>query len=136
MRRSASLAALVLLGLAACGGEPPPGLELTFQDQALLSEADVLAIYFYRDAEQTCTSIRAALPRPPSVLGPYLAELNGSDRLTGVLFRLSDVPPGTYVVYVDAQTRGGANVGSGCTPGQRVLEDQLAPIQVVISDNP
>lgn len=136
MRRSSNFAAVVLLSLWGCGAEAPPGLELVFQDQALLSEADLLAIYFYRDAEQTCASIRAALPRPPSVLGPYLAELNGSDRLTGVLFRLSDVPPGTYVVYVDAQTRGGANVGSGCTPGQRVLEQQLAPIQVVISDNP
>jgi hypothetical protein len=135
MRRDSRIAAFVLLTIGlGCGHEAGPGMSIEFADRALLSQAEVLAIYFYKDEGADCGTIRATRPRPPSVLGPFLAELGDPERQNGALLRFPDIPPGTYVVFVDAQTRSGSNVGTGCTPGQVVAEDQLSTIQVVISE--
>jgi hypothetical protein len=135
MHGSARLAALVLLSLTACGGPPEaePQVTLRFERRALLEEASLLALYFY-GAGADCSTLRASAPRPPSLLGPFSAELDAASRETGVLLRLEPIPVGEYVVLVDALDLNGRNVGSGCAPGQRVFERQVSAIQLVISD--
>ncbi len=128
MYRSAYLAAFVVL--AGCGDEPPP-MELRFSNQALLEDASLLAIYFY-ESNRTCAEVRAQVPRPQSLLGPYQANLDDQGRQEGVVFRLDEVPVGTYLVFVDALDANGAQVGVGCSPGQQIFEKQRTPIRVEI----
>lgn len=137
MRRSSSRAVVIaaLLSLAACGGaQEQPRFEIELQSQRLLSEASLLAIYFYGE-DQTCDSVRAAMPRPTSVLGPFRANLDEAGRDSGIIFRQDAVPVGTYLVFVDALDNNGGLVGTGCSPGQRVAEREVSAIRVTVQDS-
>ncbi len=138
MRRSTSRAVVIaaLLSLSACGGPPEgtPGFVIEMQSQRLLSEASLLAIYFYDEA-QSCESVRATMPRPTSVLGPFRADLDDAGRDSGIIFRQDAVPVGTYLVFVDALDVNGALVGTGCSPGQRVNEREVSAIRVSVQDS-
>lgn len=140
MHRDRSAPAHVLLVaaalLAACGTEKAgttPSIGIEFSEQALLDRASVVAIYFYQ-AGTACADLRAAVPRPQSVLGPYQAALDDQGRERGIVFSINEVPAGEYVVFVDALDANGANVGSGCAAGQRIFDRQVSRIRVVISD--
>lgn len=128
------LTLVALGGLAGCGGpEEGPRFVIEMQSQALLEDAALLAIYFYGEG-RTCEELRATLPRPTSVLGPFRADLDDAGREAGIVFRQDAVPVGTYVVFIDALDANGALVGNGCTPGQRVLEREVASIKVLIRE--
>jgi len=101
------------------------------QSQALFEDAALLAIYFY-GADANCETLRNTMPRPTSVLGPFRADLDEAGRTSGILFRQDAVPVGTYVVFVDALDVNGGLVGTGCSPGQRVLEREVASIKVLV----
>jgi len=109
-------------------------MELEFTSQALFADAALLAIYFYGE-DQSCEQIRASQPRPTSILGPYRANLDDAGRQSGIVFRVDAVPVGTYTVFVDALDLNGGLVGTGCSPGQRVLERDVAAIKVTIQDS-
>lgn len=133
MHRSACLAVALVLTLAGCGGEAAvPDMAIAFESKALLADADRVAIYFYPGASD-CTMLRQTLPRPRSLHGPYAASLDDAGRESGILFRLEEIPVGTYVVFVDALRMNGENVGSGCAAGQQVFDQQISPIRIVIS---
>jgi hypothetical protein len=124
---------LTVLALAACGGEEEPrGMAIAFATEALFAESTQVAIYFYT-GEITCDEIRATLPHPQSVLGPYTAPVGEEARSRGVTFTLDDVPVNTYVVFVDALDASGTIVGSGCSPAQQVFEGEVSRIRVKIS---
>ena len=130
------LTAVASLGLFGCGGpEAREGMQIHFQSQALLADAQLVAIYFY-EPERVCAELRTTQPRPPSILGPYQAALDDAGRRAGISFKLNEVPVGEYVVFVDALDGHGRNVGTGCAPGQQVFDRQLSGIRVVISENP
>ena len=132
--RAVFLAALLSLGGAACGGpETQTDMVIEMQSQALLEDASLLAIYFY-GADQTCETVRAAMPRPPSVLGPFAANLDAASRQAGALLRQDAVAVGTYLVWVDAFDDNGGLVGTGCSPEQRVLEREVSSIKVLVRD--
>ncbi len=137
MRRSTGCTLLIaaLLSVAGCGGadEVSPQFTIEMGSQRLLSEAALLAIYFY-GAEQSCAGVRATLPRPTSVLGPFRADLTDAGRTAGIVFRQDAVPIGEYLIFVDALDANGALVGTGCSPNQRVLNRQVAAIQVTVQD--
>lgn len=139
MHRGADPAARTLLrailaaaALAGCGGDAP-AMQIAFDNRALLDRTAFLAIYFY-DATQSCTTIRATTPRPVSILGPYRADLDAEGRSRGVVFRLDEVPVGSYTVFVDAIDLEGGNVGSGCAPGQQVFDREVSGIRINVSD--
>lgn len=138
MRGDRSLAAVALLiaasaGVSSCGGEGArPKMAIEFERKELLAEATQIAIYFYT-GEITCEAIRASLPHPPSVLGPYVADIDEEGRTQGISFPLDGVPVDTYVVFVDAIDASGTVVGSGCAPGQQVFEGEVSRIRVKIS---
>lgn len=137
MRRGAGRAVVLgaLLSALGCGGEGPtgPNMVIEMQSQALLEDAALLAIYFY-GPDRTCDDLRATMPRPTSVLGPFRADLDESGRTSGILFRQDAVPIGTYTLFVDALDINGGLVGVGCSPDQRVLEQEVASIKVLVRD--
>jgi hypothetical protein len=137
MRRSTGCSLLIatVLGVLGCGGteEVTPQFRIEMGSQRLLSEAALLAIYFY-GAEQSCGGVRATTPRPTSVLGPFRADLTDAGRTAGIVFRQDAVPVGTYLIFVDALDANGALVGTGCSPNQQVLNQQVAAIQVTVQD--
>lgn len=134
MRRDSGAAAAVLLTglLTGCGGQAP-GLTIELQGQRLLSEAEVVAVYFY-GPEVACQTVRQTVPRPPSILGPFQAPVGDEGRTRGIVFTLDRIPVGQYVVFVDALDVNGANVGAGCAPGQEIRDREVAKIRVVVSD--
>lgn len=137
MRGDRSLAAVAILiacsAVSACGeGAAPPTVAIELERKELLAEATQIAIYFYT-GEITCEAIRASLPHPPSVLGPYVADIDEEGRTQGISFPLDGVPVDTYVVFVDAIDASGTVVGSGCAPGQQVFEGEVSRIRVKIS---
>lgn len=126
------LGAAVLVALAAgCG---VPRMQIAFEGQALLDRASFLAIYFYGPNE-TCAAIRATLPRPVSILGPFQADLDAEGRSRGVVLRFDEVPAGEYTVFVDAIDSAGANVGTGCAPQQQVFDREVSGIRITISES-
>lgn len=134
MRRGSGVAAaLVLTGLLAACGQDAPGLTIEFEDRALLSEADVVAVYFY-GPEVACQTVRQTVPRPPSILGPFQAPVGAEGKTRGIVFTLEQIPVGQYVVFIDALDVNGANVGTGCAPSQEIREREVAKIRVVVSD--
>jgi hypothetical protein len=138
MYRDPRLAALLLLSAAiACGGEElrAPEMTLAFREQALLEEVDRIAFFFYENNIE-CTPLRMMVPRPRSLLGPYLATLNDDSRMNGLVFTLNEVPAGTYVVLADALNADGTTVGTGCAQGQQVFDRQRSSITLTISRNP
>jgi hypothetical protein len=135
MRRDRSAAVVLVLSLLASGcggGEPQRKMVIEFERQELLADATQIAVYFYTGAI-TCDEIRASIPHPPSVLGPFLADLDEQGRTEGTTFRLDAVPADTYVVFVDAIDASGTIVGSGCAPGQQVFDRAVSRIRVKIS---
>lgn len=134
-RRAAALAAALVLGLApGCGAEvePEAPVAIAFARQELLQDAATLAIYFY-GGSATCGEVRAASPRPPSILGPYMAVLDDDGRTRGVTFTLTEVPAGVYLVFVDALDASGALIGTGCAPAQTIHDRQRSRVLVTIS---
>jgi hypothetical protein len=147
MYRSPGHAALaVLAGLAAlaplpvltsCGGgggsDDVQTITIAMDKQALLSDASLLLIYFFDDTAQTCDGVRAAMPRPAAVVGPFQAVLQGSGAFQGITAKINDVPIGAYVVFVDALDAVGNVVGTGCAPHQVVSDRKLARIKITVS---
>jgi hypothetical protein len=131
-----ALAAAASLANVSCGGggagDTEPAFAIEFERRELLEEATQVAIYFYT-GEITCEDIRATLPHPQSVLGPFVAEVDENGRTQGITFPLPDVPVGVYVVFVDAIDASGTVVGSGCAPGQQVFEGEVSRIRIKIS---
>jgi hypothetical protein len=132
----ASLAFAACSLLLSCGGSQDApqerALAIDFADRALLTDVTTLAIYFYEDT-QTCAAVRDQRPRPPSLLGPYRAELDDTGRIRGITFTLEDVPAGVYVVFVDALDINGGLVGTGCAPSQTVYDREISRIRITIS---
>jgi hypothetical protein len=118
---------------SSCGPDEGRGLEISFSSAALLDRAAQVAVYFYTP-ETACQLIRQTMPRPPSVLGPFSAPVTPEGKERGISFQLDAIPVGEYVVFVDALDENGANVGTGCAPGQRVLEKELSQIRVEVSE--
>lgn len=133
MRRSPSAAAALFLTLAGCGGVEP-GLSIRFESSTLLAQADQVVVYFY-GASLSCDVIRQTVPRPPSVLGPFAAPVDAEGKQRGIVFPLDPIPVNEYVVFVDALDINGGNVGSGCAPGQMILEKEVSAIMVTITDD-
>ncbi len=141
MRRSAGPAAHAILILAAallasCGPEPElGGIQIRFSSRALLERSANVFVYFY-GPEIPCSLVRQTVPRPPSILGPFMAPVTPEGRERGISFTRTDIPVGTYVVFADAQDADGANVGTGCAPGQQVIDREVSQIQLVVSEGP
>jgi hypothetical protein len=133
MRRGAGAAAhaILIAALAGCGGAE--GISIEFSSRALLDRAANVFVYFY-SAETPCQLVRQTVPRPPSLLGPFTAPVTPEGKTRGISFTLNTIPVGTYVVFVDALDENGGNVGTGCAPGQEVLEKELSQIRVVVSE--
>jgi hypothetical protein len=137
MRRNPSAPARALLiallsGATSCGPDEG-GLQIDFSSAALLDRAAQVAVYFY-GPETACQLVRQTMPRPPSVLGPFSAPVTPEGKERGISFKLDTIPIGEYVVFVDALDENGGNVGTGCAPGQRVLEKEVSQIRVEVSE--
>lgn len=136
MHRGTRAAACGVLALvvAGCGGEATvrPQMGISFQSQAILDQADLIAIYFY-DQSLDCNAVRVTLPRPGSIHGPFTTMLDEASRSAGIVSRIDDISVGSYTVFVDAVGAGGQIVGSGCASGQQVFEGQISEIQIVVA---
>jgi hypothetical protein len=131
MRRSAGPAAALVLTLLGCGAGD--GIVVELSDDPLLADADVVAVYFY-GPEVACQVVKQTLPRPPAILGPLQAPVDAMGKERGIVFNVpGPIPVGEYVVFADALDVNGANVGSGCSPGQQILDREVAKIRVVIT---
>jgi hypothetical protein len=131
--RSAAVVLFLIAAAAGCGGGArEPEMVIEFERRELLADAARIAVYFYTGAIG-CDEIRAAIPRPQSVLGPFSADVGEQGRTQGTVFRLDAVPANTYVVFVDAIDSSGTIVGSGCAPGQQVFEGAVSRIRIKIS---
>ena len=137
MRRSAGAAAHAVLIALLSGCGPAGGIRIEFSSRALLDRAANVFVYF-DGPDIACQLVRQTVPRPPAVLGPFVAEVTPEGKTRGIRFTLNGdttpIPVGTYVVFVDAEDENGANVGSGCAPGQVIAEKELSQIQVVVSE--
>lgn len=122
------------IAIAACGEAqpPPPAISIELERKDLLADAAQVAIYFYTGAI-TCEEIRASIPHPQSVLGPFIAAVDETGRAQGITFKLDSIPADVYVVFVDAIDASGTVVGSGCAPAQQVFEHEVSRIRVKIS---
>ena len=132
MRASPSVAAAVLLiagWVAACGGPQAPEVAIEFSHQALLEQADRMAIYFYPGA--TCADARVT-PRTAPPVGPFAVRLDEDGRKRGLSIDFDAIPEGTYAVLVDAHNAVGAIIGTGCAEGRRVIDREISKIRVTI----
>jgi hypothetical protein len=137
MRRSPSASARAVLiastiALSSCGPDDR-GMRIDFASRALLDRAAQVVVYFY-GPETACQLVRQTAPRPPAILGPLSAPVTPDGKERGISFRVDTVPIGEYVVFVDALDENGGNVGTGCAPGQRVLEKEVSQIRVEVSE--
>ncbi|MCK6549138.1 hypothetical protein L6R52_25070, partial [Myxococcota bacterium] len=126
-----AIAALALT-LAACGPGDPPSFAIGFARAELLQDALALAIYVYDGGASSCEAVTAAVPRPPSMFGPFQAPLDDRARAEGLSFALNPLPVGVYTFLVDAIGADGAVVGSGCAPSQQVADGETTRIAITI----
>ena len=134
MRRGSGAAAhALLIALASGCGSEAGGVEIEFASRALLDRAAQVAVYFY-GPDVACQLVRQTVPRPPSVLGPFSAPVTAEGKQRGISFTVDMIPVGVYVVFVDALDENGGNVGTGCAPGQQILEKEVSQIRVVVAE--
>ena len=126
------MAALALVAACGTGELASAPLSLSARDASIFADAAALAFFFYADPGKPggCAALEPQRPRPPSVVGPFLAQLSTAARRDGLVFRLDQLPVGTYVIIADAVTSTGTAFASACAEGITIAPRAVTPIEL------